>query len=133
MNYLLDTSICVFFLRGRFGLSDLIKEKGREKFYISEITVAELYYGAENSNHPAKSIKSVEAFVSGLTVLPIWGAIGRYAKEKTRLRKAGKLIHDDFDLLIEATALANKLILITDNVKDFERLDGIKIENWIDR
>jgi tRNA(fMet)-specific endonuclease VapC len=42
----------------------------------------------------------------------------------------GKLIHDEFDLLIGATAIENELILVTDNVKDFERLDGIEIENW---
>lgn len=42
----------------------------------------------------------------------------------------GKLIHDEFDLLIGATAIENELILVTDNIKDFERLEGIEIENW---
>ena len=130
MQYLLDTNICVFFLRGKLNLNEIIKEKGRENCFISEITVVELRYGAENSDNPAKSHKAVDAFISGLSIIPIFGSIKRYAKEKVRLRRIGKPMHDEFDLLIGVTALENKLTLITDNSKDFERLEGIKIENW---
>jgi tRNA(fMet)-specific endonuclease VapC len=56
-----------------------------------------------------------------------------YAKEKVRLRKAGKPINDEFDLLIGVSAVANKLTLVTDNSKDFEQLEGIKMENWFKR
>lgn len=62
MQYLLDTSICVFFLRGKLNLDQLIKERGRENCYISEITVVELRYGAENSDNPTLSHKAVDAF-----------------------------------------------------------------------
>ena len=130
MQYLLDTNICVFFLRGKLNLNDLLRQKGRENCFISEITVVELRYGAENSDNPTKSHKSVDAFVGGLSIIPIYGSIKRYAKEKVRLRKIGKPMHDEFDLLIGVTAVENKLTLVTDNVKDFERLEGIKIENW---
>lgn len=130
MQYLLDTSICVFFLRGKLNLNEIIKEKGRENFFISEITVAELRYGAENSDNPTKSHKAVDAFINGLTVIPIFGVIKRYAKEKVRLRRLGKPMHDEFDLLIGVTAIENKLMLITDNTKDFEKLQGIKMQNW---
>ncbi len=82
MRYLLDTNTCVFFLRGKLALDVLIKEKGRENFFISEITVVELRYGAENSVNPAKSHKAVDAFVNGLTIIPIFGSIKLYAKEK---------------------------------------------------
>ena len=133
MKYLLDTNICVFFLRGKLNLDDLVKQKGRENCFISEITVVELRYGAENSDNPTKSHKSVDAFVGGLSIIPIYGSIKRYAKEKVRLIKIGKPIHDEFDLLIGVTAIENKLTLVTDNVKDFERLDGVKIENWVKR
>ena len=87
MQYLLDTSTCVFFLRGKLNLDDLIRQKGRENCFISEITVIELRYGAENSNSPTKSHKSVDAFVSGISIIPIYGSIKRYAKEKVRLEK----------------------------------------------
>ena len=133
MQYLLDTNICVFFLRGKFNLDEIIKEKGRENFFISEITVAELRYGAENSDDPDKSHKSVDIFLSGLSIIPMFGSIRRYAKEKVRLRRMGKPIHDEFDLMIGVTAIQNKLTLITENRKDFDRLDGIKIENWFKR
>ena len=133
MQYLLDTNICVFFLRGKLNLDDLIKQIGRENCFISEITVVELRYGAENSDNPTKSHKSVDAFVGGLSIIPIYGSIKRYAKEKVRLRKIGKPMHDEFDLLIGVTAIKNKLTLVTDNIKDFERLEGVKIENWFKR
>ena len=133
MQYLLDTNICVFFLRGKFNIDEIIKEKGRENFFISEITVAELRYGAENSDDPDKSHKSVDIFLSGLSIIPMFGSIRRYAKEKVRLRRMGKPINDEFDLMIGVTAIENKLTLITENRKDFERLDGIKIENWFKR
>ena len=130
MQYLLDTNICVFFLRGKLALDSIIRQKERENCFISEITVIELYYGAEKSDNPVKSNKAVDSFINGLTIVPIYGSIKRYAKEKVRLIKLGFPINDDFDLLIGVTAIENKLILVTDNVKDFERLDGIKIENW---
>ncbi len=60
--------------------------------------------------------------------IPIYGSIKRYAKEKVRLRRIGKPMHDEFDLLIGVTAIANKLTL----VKDFESMKGIKIENWFE-
>jgi tRNA(fMet)-specific endonuclease VapC len=133
MQYLLDTNICVFFLRGKLNLDEIVKQKGRENCFISEITVFELRYGAENSDNPTISHKAVDAFVGGLTIVPIFGLIKRYAKEKVRLRKIGKPMHDEFDLLIGITAIENKLTLVADNVKDFERLDGIEIENWFKR
>jgi tRNA(fMet)-specific endonuclease VapC len=82
MAYLLDTNTCVFFLRGKLGLDELIKEEGRENCFISEITVFELRFGAENSDSPAKSHKAVDAFISGLTILPIFSSVKRYAKKK---------------------------------------------------
>jgi tRNA(fMet)-specific endonuclease VapC len=130
MQYLLDTSICIFFLRGKLNLDKFIKNVGLENCFISEITVAELRFGAENSNNPIKSHKAVDIFLMGLTVMPIFGSIKRYAIEKVRLRKIGKPINDEFDLLIGVTAIENQLILVTDNVKDFKLLDGIQIENW---
>jgi tRNA(fMet)-specific endonuclease VapC len=133
MQYLLDTSICVFYLRGKLNLADSIQEKGRQNFFISEITVAELRYGAENSDNPAKLHKAVDAFVNGLSIIPIFGSINRYAKEKVRLRRIGKPMNDEFDLLIGVTAIENNLILVTDNVKHFTGLEGIKIENWYTR
>jgi tRNA(fMet)-specific endonuclease VapC len=65
-------------------------------------------------------------------VLPILSAIELYAKEKALLRKTGNII-DDLDIFIGATAIANNLILVTENVKHLGRLSKIQIENWIER
>jgi len=133
MQYLLDTNICVFFLRGKLNLDEIIRDKGIDNFYISEITVVELRFGAENSDNASKTHKAVDAFLSGLTIIPIFGCIKRYAKEKVRLRKIGKPINDEFDLLIGVTSVENKLTLVTDNTKHFENISGIKLENWFKR
>jgi tRNA(fMet)-specific endonuclease VapC len=127
MRYLLDTNICAFHLRGKLNL------QGRTNCYISEISVFELRYGAENSGNPHKHHELVDNFLKELTILPIINCLDVYIKEKVRLRKLGQPIHDEFDLLIGATAVKNKLILVTDNVKHFERLDGVQIENWMIR
>ena len=86
MAYLLDTNICVFFLRGKMDLDKTMKEKGRENCYISEITVFELRFGAENSDDIEKSHRAVDDFINGLSIIPIYGSVKRYAKEKVRLR-----------------------------------------------
>ena len=133
MPYLLDTNICIFFLRGQLNLDKTIKEKRPENCYISEITVFELRFGAENSNNPVKSHKAVDNFINGISIIPIYGCIKRYAKEKVRLRKMGKPMNDEFDLLIGVSSVENKLTLVTDNITDFENVEGIKIENWFKR
>jgi len=131
MRYLLDTNICVFFLRGKLNFSQFVGVQWRECCCISEVTVLELHYGAENSNNSAKHHNAVDMFLSGLTVVPITGAIDIYAKEKVRLRRAGIPLHDEFDLIIGTSAVANDLILVTDNTKHFKNFENIKIENWL--
>lgn len=133
MQYLLDTNICVFFLRGKMNLDEIIKEKGKQNCFISEITVFELRFGAENSQDIQKSHKAVDLFVNGISIIPISSCVKSYAKEKVRLRKIGKPMNDEFDLLIGVTAIENKLILVTDNVNDFVNMEELKIENWLKR
>lgn len=132
MKYLLDSNICIHFFRGNFGVLDKLKEVGIENCMISEVTLAELVFGAEKSNNPEKNHKLIEKFVSQLTILPIFEAIPYYGKEKVRLQKAGNMI-SDFDLLIGCTALGNNLIMVTENTKEFERIDKIRLENWVKR
>jgi len=133
MQYLLDTSICVFFLRGHLKFDEIIKEKGLDNCFISELTVFELTYGAQNSDNPKKAHDAVDKFVKGLTVIPIFGIVKEYAENKVSLRKSGTPLHDEFDLIIGVTALANDLTLVTDNTKDFRHIKGLKMENWLER
>ena len=130
MQYLLDTNICVFFLRGKLKLDEIIRSRGVENCFISELTVFELRYGAENSDNPKKSHAAIDKFVNGLSIIPIFGCIKKYAEIKVKLRKNGTPMHDEFDLIIAVSALTNKLTLVTDNVKDFKYIENLKIENW---
>jgi tRNA(fMet)-specific endonuclease VapC len=129
-KYLLDTNICIYFLKGLFNLDKGIENAGLSNCFVSEITIAELKFGAENSENQEKNRKTVDQFVSKFTVIPIFNSLDVYANEKSRLKKKGFPL-DDFDLLIGATAISNNLILVTRNVSDFERLKGIEIENWV--
>lgn len=131
-KYLLDTNICIFFLKGKFNLNSKLKQVGFPNCCISEITLAELKYGVECSNQILENTEMVDNFAKELTIVPIFNSLNIYAKEKARLRKSGRML-DDFDLLIGATAIANGLILVTENEKHLERMSKIKIENWIIR
>ncbi|WP_010522695.1 type II toxin-antitoxin system VapC family toxin [Aquimarina agarivorans] len=129
MKYLLDTNICIHFFRGKYNLLEKLEEIGIENCLISEITLAELIFGAENSINPYKNHKLINDLTDMLSVLPIYNAIPVYAKEKVRLRKKGNMI-SDFDLLIGSTAICNDLIMVTENIKEFDRIKNIKLENW---
>ena len=131
-KYLLDTNICIFLLKGKYNLNMKLKQVGLQNCYISEITLAELKFGAECSNRVSENTEIVDGFAQELTIVPIFNSLNIYAKEKARLRKSGKIL-DDFDLLIGATAIANKLILVTENEKHLQRMSKINIENWVNR
>jgi len=129
-KYLLDTNICVFFLRGKKSIAEQIFGNGIDNCFISEITVAELFYGVECDEYNFdENRKKVNEFVDILTVIPITNVLSEYARQKAFLRKKDNLI-DDMDLLIGTTAIANNMILVTDNEKHLNRLSNIKIENW---
>ena len=132
MKYLLDTNICIHFFRGNFNLIDIIEQVGLENCAISEITLAELIFGAENSKYPDKNFQLIETLSEQVAILPILDAIREYGKQKVRLRRKGLMI-SDFDLLIGTTALVNDLIMVTENVKEFNRIKKIKLENWVER
>lgn len=104
-------------------------EIGIENCYISEITLAELKYGAAFSQNPQKHTKEVEELLEYISVIPIASAIDLFAVEKARLRRLGTLI-DDFDLLIGCTAIENDMILVTNNTKHFQRIINIQLEDW---
>ena len=109
-KYLLDTSICVFLFRRKYGIAEKLQKVGALQCYVSEVTIAELKYGAYKSDR-------IKEF---------------YAQEKNRLRSLGVSI-EDFDLLIGSAACSGNLILVTDNVKHFANIKGLAIENWVKR
>ena len=128
-KYLLDTNICIYFIKGQYELNKKILEVGEQNCFISEITVAELKYGIENSRTVETLRKIVESFIPKFPVIPIYSCLDIYAKEKAKLRKQGLLI-DDFDILIGSSAVANAMVMVTNNVGHLSRLGNITIENW---
>ncbi|MCF8254020.1 MAG: type II toxin-antitoxin system VapC family toxin [Bacteroidia bacterium] len=128
-KYLLDTNICAYFFNGQFSLLEKIREIGFENCVVSEITIAELKYGIAKSTKKEMNQLVLDTFQSKIEVLPIFPALDIYAIEKARLKTKGKML-DDFDLLIGSTAIFNNLTLVTKNISDFNRLDGIVIEDW---
>ena len=131
-KYLLDTNICIFFMRGKYELDEKFRSVGANNCYISSITVAELFYGAACSKKPAEEKKKISKLVSLLNVLRIDDCLEQYAESKAYLRNKGDLI-DDFDLLIGATAIVHNMIAVTDNTKHLGKLPNIKLENWVER
>lgn len=128
-KYLLDTNICIFYIKGQYNLKEKVIEVGKQNCFISEMTVAELKYGIENSNTTEAMRIIVEAFIPKFAIVPIYNSLDIYAKEKAKLRKQGLLI-DDFDILIGATSITNDMIMVTNNFDHFIRLDNINIEDW---
>ncbi len=129
IKYLLDTNICAYFLNGKYNLVEKLDNVGFYNCAVSEITIAELKYGIAKSTFKEKNQTKVDDFQSKINIIPIFPALDIYATEKARLKNKGKIL-DDFDLLIGSTAIFNNLILVTKNVSDFDRLQGILIEDW---
>ena len=127
--YLLDTNIVVFLLKNKVEVVNRIRETGLKNCYISEITIAELKYGATKSPRAEHHHKILSEFLSTIQVIPIIDLLDDYAVERVRLEKLGIRI-DDFDLLIGITAVVNRFTMITNNVKHLGRIKNIKIEDW---
>lgn len=134
-KFLLDTNICRFLLRGKYHIDEKTDAVGLENCFISEITVAELKYGEElgrkkGSNYRAQPLND---FLSHIQILPISQTFDFFASEKARLRMNGTPADDNFDLLIGCTSVVYGLALITENLKDFKHIRGIRLANWIER
>lgn len=128
-KFLLDTNICIYFIKGLFNLRSKFEEVGPENCFISEITLAELKFGVEKSQAKKKNHQVLENFLSGIQIMPIFPVLDIYASEKARLQKSGEVI-DDFDLLIGATAVSFDLIMVTNNTNHFKRIKDIKLVDW---
>ena len=133
-KYLLDTCICAYWLRDKQNVKERINAVGFNNCYISEITIAELKFGkayGQLKGGPKYREQPLKEFFEAMDVLPIAPVFDLYAEEKARLALAGTPT-GDFDLLIGCTAVAEDMVMVTENVKDFQNIKGIQIENWIE-
>ncbi len=116
-------------MKGKFNLDKKFASISSDNIYISEITLAELKYGVEKSENISKNRKVLAQFLEGVNIIPIIQSLDIFAQEKARLRKSGIII-DDFDLLIGSTAVANNMIMVSNNTKHLERIKEIQLEDW---
>ena len=132
MKFMLDTNICIYIIKrrpetvlGRFA-SHPVGDIG-----ISVITLAELEYGASKSTVPARNREALEQFVSPLEVAAFdRPATLTYGRMRALLEKKGRPV-GSMDMLIAAHALSVGARLVTNNVEEFKRVPGLRVENWV--
>ena len=126
--FLLDTCVCIALLKKSPSIIQRLREVGTSNCRISDITLAELYFGAFKSGKE-KHFNDVSEISKLFEKLPIQYT-RKYGEIRWELEKRGLRI-GDMNMFIAATALEEDLILVTGNVKHFERIPGLKIENWM--
>jgi tRNA(fMet)-specific endonuclease VapC len=131
LRYLLDTNICIYVIKRRpESLLDRFNENASH-LAVSAITLAELLHGAEKSSQPQRTLLVVEDFCSRLAVLDYGSkAAQHYGQIRTALERRGQTIGVN-DLHIAAHARSEGLTLVSNNLREFERVDSLLFENWV--
>lgn len=130
LAYLLDTDICIHALKKRNAalIDAFTAHDGR--MAVSDVTLYELYYGAERYDDPAARIAILENFAARLEVLPFDTRAALHAGNiRATLERQGQMI-GAYDLMIAAIARSQGLVLVTGNVREFERVEGLRVERW---
>ena len=132
MKYMLDTNICIYAIKNKpEKVLNTLKEKLNDGICISAITLAELAHGVEKSAAREKNRAALLRFLTILTVLPFDDlAAAEYGEVCADLQRKGTPI-GTMDMLIAAHAKTEGLILVTNNTREFERVDGLNLENWV--
>ena len=133
MKYYLDTNICIYFLKGLFPeLPKKMLSMSPDDIKIPSIVEAELLYGAVKSMKSEENRENVKRFLLPFENIPFEDkAAACYSVIRNSLESTGNIIGPN-NLIIAATVLANEGILITNNEKEFKRVAGLKVENWLD-
>ncbi|MEW6104565.1 MAG: PIN domain-containing protein [bacterium] len=131
MKYLWDTDTCIYWFKGIEKIKEGIKRVGENNIAISIITLGELNYGVYFSEYIEQNLERLANFLTKVEITYLDEEIvEEYGKRKAKLRKEGRLI-EDFDLLNASVALNKNWTLVTNNLAHYERIEGLKIENWL--
>jgi len=130
--YLLDTNICIYLIKSKFpGLQKIIEETDPSEIAISAITVAELEFGISKSLYPERNKIALLKFLAPFEIVPFTEKdCEDFGWLRTYLNKKGTPI-GAYDLQIASQCLARDLILVSNNLKEFERVPNLKYENWV--
>ena len=132
MKFLLDTDVFSELARGRHAkLIDRVRALGKTEFAVSVITEAEIRYGQACRPLPESLTARINALMNEMHRLPIGlNVVAPYALIRSEMRRAGTPIGPN-DFWIAAHALAENLILVTGNDREFARVPGLRVENWL--
>lgn len=131
LQYMLDTNICIYVIKNYPAKLREIFNRLAEQLSISTITLAELSYGAEKSERRLENLQATEQFTARLDVLPFSPkAATHYGQIRAALERAGKPA-GPHDMLIAAHARAEGLTVVTNNMREFKRVPGLQVENWV--
>ena len=131
-KYIIDTNTCIEYFKHRNGVPERMNQVRREDIYVSEVTIAELLFGAVHSRNVERHLREVQELQQDITVLPISDVLHEYAEIRHSLTSQGCIV-EDFDILIGATARHYGYIVVTDNLKHFAPMPGVNVENWVKR
>ncbi len=131
-KYLLDTNSWIEYFKNRSSIADHIDSLPREQLCASEITVAELIYGAYNSKNFDRHYQEAMWLKNNIKIYPISEVLDDYASIRFAVKQKGTPV-GQLDIFIGATARHFDLTVVTDNTKDFLPMPNLKIENWIKR
>jgi len=130
IKYVLDTDICIFWLRGDKKIEQKILDVGMERISLTVITQCELYYGVFKSDRVEDNLKVINDLCSKIEIINFSKKTPLlYGKIKAELENRGIGL-DDADILIGCLTLENEATLVTNNVEHFKRIKGLNIENW---
>ena len=131
MTYMLDTNICIYAMKNKpEKVLRRFKDELDNGICISSITLAELEYEIKHSSDPAKNGVALLRFLLPMSVLPFGpDAASEYGEIRAYLQNKGTPI-GPLDMLIAGHAKAENLVLVTNNVREFERIPGLRLENW---
>lgn len=132
MRYMLDTNICIYLIKRKpLVVVQKLRSLAISDVAISSITLAELEYGVAKSSRPEQNTEALQGFLAPLEILPFDdGAACRYGEIRAYLEKEGKVI-GGMDMLIAAHADSLGCTLVSNNLREFERVPGLLLENWL--
>jgi tRNA(fMet)-specific endonuclease VapC len=131
IKYMLDTNICIFTIKNKPQIVREAFNRHNGQLCISAVTLMELFYGAEKSAAPEKNLAVIEGFVARLEVLPFDNeAAAHTGMIRSELARAGTPI-GPYDHMIAGHARSRGFIVVTNNLREFERVPGLRVEDWV--
>jgi tRNA(fMet)-specific endonuclease VapC len=130
VDFLLDTDICIHALKRRSRQLAARFAANDGRMAVSDISLFELYYGAEGYTEPQRRLAIIDGFIARLEVLPFDSRAARHAGQiRAALERKGQMI-GSYDVMIAGLARARGLVLVTDNMREFARVEGLRAERW---